>query len=95
MIGVKKFPVRHRFLWSLTGSGTQGKGPRNQLNPADDLYKISVITNFVQIPVMVRTGRALSWTACCQKTSRSSKMGATEAIVFHERSISVVGGDPH
>ncbi len=42
---------------SLPEAGTQGKGPRNQLNPADDLYKISVITNFVQIPVMVKDGQ--------------------------------------
>jgi VWFA-related protein len=28
--------------------------PRNQINPADDLYKISVTTNFVQIPVLVK-----------------------------------------
>jgi VWFA-related protein len=29
-------------------------GPRNQLNPKEDLYKISVSTSFVQIPVMVK-----------------------------------------
>ncbi len=28
--------------------------PRNQINPADDLYKISVPVNFVRLPVMVR-----------------------------------------
>ena len=27
--------------------------PRNQINPAENLYKISVTTNFVQLPVMV------------------------------------------
>lgn len=31
-------------------------GPRNQLNPADSLYKISVSANFVQIPVTVKDG---------------------------------------
>ena len=31
-----------------------GTAPRNQINPAEDLYKITVTTNFVQIPVMVR-----------------------------------------
>lgn len=31
-----------------------GSIPRNQLNPAEDLYKITVTTNFVQIPVMVK-----------------------------------------
>jgi hypothetical protein len=74
---------------SLPEAGTQGKGPRNQLNPADDLYKISVITNFVQIPVMVKDGPAAKRLHCPRKRE------ATEAIVFHERSISVVSGDPH
>lgn len=31
-----------------------GTGPRNQINPQDDLYKISVKVNFVQVPVMVK-----------------------------------------
>ena len=31
-----------------------GTSPRNQINPKDDLYKISVSTSFVQIPVMVK-----------------------------------------
>ncbi len=31
-----------------------GTGPRNQINPGEDLYKISVSTNFVQVPVMVK-----------------------------------------
>jgi VWFA-related protein len=30
------------------------KGPRNQINPKQDLYTISVPVNFVQIPVMVK-----------------------------------------
>jgi VWFA-related protein len=30
------------------------KGPRNQLNPKEDLYTISVPVNFVQLPVMVK-----------------------------------------
>lgn len=29
-------------------------GPRNQIDPQENLYKISVSTNFVQIPVMVK-----------------------------------------
>lgn len=32
----------------------QNKGPKNQLNPKEDLYTISVPVNFVQIPVMVK-----------------------------------------
>lgn len=36
---------------ATTPSGT---GPRNQLNPSDTLYKISVPVNFVQIPVTVK-----------------------------------------
>lgn len=31
-----------------------GSIPRNEINPADNIYKISVSTNFVQIPVMVK-----------------------------------------
>lgn len=31
-----------------------GSGPRNQINPKEDLYTISVSANFVQIPVMVK-----------------------------------------
>jgi len=34
--------------------GPQGTGPRNQINPKEDLYTISVTTNLVQIPVMVK-----------------------------------------
>ena len=30
-------------------------GPRNQINPKEDLYKISVSTNFVLLPVMVKS----------------------------------------
>jgi VWFA-related protein len=33
---------------------SQGSGPRNQINPREDLYKISVSANFVQIPVLVK-----------------------------------------
>src|SRR5579862_2138969 len=32
----------------------QNKGPKNQINPKQDLYTISVPVNFVQIPVMVK-----------------------------------------
>lgn len=31
-----------------------GSAPRNQINPAEDLYKLVVPVNFVQIPVMVK-----------------------------------------
>jgi len=31
-----------------------GTIPRNQINPAEDLYKLRVVTNFVMIPVMVK-----------------------------------------
>ncbi len=31
-----------------------GTGPRNQINPKEDLYTISISTNFVQVPVMVK-----------------------------------------
>lgn len=39
------------------GTTQQGPGPRNQINPAENLYKFVVATNFVQIPVMVKDGR--------------------------------------
>ena len=40
-------------------NGTQTQGPRNQINTGEDLYRLRVTTNFVQVPVMVkdRTGR--------------------------------------
>ena len=38
---------------TLEGS-SQNTGPANQINPKEDLYTISVTTNFVQIPVMVK-----------------------------------------
>jgi VWFA-related protein len=31
-----------------------GSMPRNQVNPAEDLYKLRIVTNFVQVPVMVK-----------------------------------------
>jgi len=37
-----------------TGGTYQGTAPRNQINPKEDLYTISVTTNLVQIPVMVK-----------------------------------------
>jgi VWFA-related protein len=38
-----------------TEANTQGTGPRNQLNPKEDLgFTLRVTTNFVQIPVMVK-----------------------------------------
>lgn len=36
-----------------TSTQTSG-GPRNQINPAENLYKFTVTTNFVQVPVMVK-----------------------------------------
>lgn len=36
---------------------TQARSPRNQINPAEDLYKIQVTTNFVQVPVTVKDSR--------------------------------------
>lgn len=35
-------------------NNVRGGAPRNQINAADDLYKMTVVTNFVQIPVMVK-----------------------------------------
>lgn len=38
----------------LNTSPNPGNLPRNQINPKDDLYKLRVNVNFVQIPVMVK-----------------------------------------
>jgi len=38
----------------LDSRPTTGTLPRNQINPNDDLYKLRVNVNFVQIPVMVK-----------------------------------------
>ena len=40
---------------STPDNSQQGTGPKNQINPKEDLYTISVTTNFVQISVMVKT----------------------------------------
>ena len=39
---------------SVPDTNQQGTGPRNQINPTEDLYKISVPVNFVLLPVMVK-----------------------------------------
>lgn len=39
---------------SIPDTSSQNPGPRNQINSKEDLYTISVTTNFVQIPVMVK-----------------------------------------
>lgn len=36
------------------GTPVPGAGPRNQINPAEGLYTFRTISNFVQIPVMVK-----------------------------------------
>lgn len=36
------------------GTPIPGSAPRNQINPAEGLYKFVVVTNFVQVPVMVK-----------------------------------------
>jgi len=39
---------------SMPEARSQASTPKNQINPKEDIYTISVITNFVQIPVMVK-----------------------------------------
>ena len=39
---------------SMPEESQQGPGPRNQINPKEDLYTISVPVNFVLLPVMVK-----------------------------------------
>ncbi len=48
-------PVETIEPGSAPPSTYQGTAPRNQINPKEDLYTISVTTNLVQIPVMVKT----------------------------------------
>lgn len=47
-------PVQTVPPGSIPEANSQTSGPRNQINPKEDLYTISVTTNFVQIPVMVK-----------------------------------------
>ena len=47
-------PVQTIPPGSMPGTTPQSSGPKNEINPRDDLYKISVTTNFVQIPVLVK-----------------------------------------
>jgi len=42
---------------SVPDTTQQTPGPRNQINPTENLYKFVVSTNFVQIPVMVKDDR--------------------------------------
>jgi VWFA-related protein len=42
---------------SVPDTTQQAPGPRNQINPTENLYKFVVSTNFVQIPVMVKDER--------------------------------------
>jgi VWFA-related protein len=47
-------PVETIAPGSMPDLASQATGPRNQINPKEDLYTITVTTNFVQIPVMVK-----------------------------------------
>jgi len=47
-------PVQTVPAGSMPAANAPGAGPRNQIDPKEDLYKISVVTNLVQIPVMVK-----------------------------------------
>jgi VWFA-related protein len=47
-------PAENAPTTDVPDTGTQNVAPKNQINPKEDLYKISVTTNFVQIPVMVK-----------------------------------------
>ena len=50
-------PVETVPSGSVSEAGPQGTGPRNQINPAEDLYKIYKPVNFVLMPVMVKDSR--------------------------------------
>lgn len=52
-------PVETVAPGSIPDASSQGTAPKNQINPKDDLYTISVTTNFVQIPVMVKDKRGI------------------------------------
>lgn len=39
---------------SMPSVSSQGGGPKNQLNPQEDLYKFTIVTSSVQVPVMVK-----------------------------------------
>lgn len=47
-------PVQTMPAGTPIPSSAQPRGPKNQINPAEDLYKFTVTTNFVQLPVMVK-----------------------------------------
>ena len=49
-------PVQTVPPGTKVGPASQGgMAPRNQINPKEDLYTLHVTTNFVQIPVMVKS----------------------------------------
>jgi VWFA-related protein len=63
-------------------STTQGKGPRNQISPTEDLYKISVSANFVQIPVMVKDGQGRPVDGLLAKDFTVLENGKAQKLTF-------------
>ncbi|HLZ43341.1 MAG TPA: VWA domain-containing protein [Candidatus Sulfotelmatobacter sp.] len=47
-------PVQTIPPGSMPAATSQGSGPRNEINPREDLYKFVVTTSFVQIPVLAK-----------------------------------------
>jgi len=63
-------------------TNSQARGPRNQLNPKDDLYKISVTTNFVQIPVLVKDDRGRQVDGLLYKDFTVLENGKPQKLTF-------------
>ncbi len=58
------------------------KGPRNQLNPKEDLYTISVPVNFVQIPVMVKDSNGRRVDGLLPKDFVVKENGKPQALTY-------------
>jgi VWFA-related protein len=61
---------------------TQSRGPRNQINPQEDLYKISVTTNLVQVPVMVKDNQGRLVYGLLPQDFTVEENGRTQTLTF-------------
>lgn len=67
---------------SMPETRNQGKGPRNQINPEEDIYKIVTTTNFVQLPVMVKDSRGRRVDGLLPKDFIVNENGKPQKLTF-------------
>jgi len=67
---------------SVPQAGAQTPGPRNQINPREDLYTIVKPLNFVLIPVMVKDGRGRRVDGLLPKDFVVKENGKAETLTY-------------